>query len=253
MAVTDSGDRQRVLAEEGGQDDLGARQPATSAIHPNALVERHMGLARSLSRRFQGRGEPPEDLEQVALLALVGAAHRFDPDRDVSFSTFATVSVLGELKRHLRDRGWWVRLPRRVHDTYLAIGEAREALAQRYGRPPTVQDIAEHLQVTDEEVLEAVEAGGGYRPSSLDKPRHPDAAAPIDDLAATGRDEYEAALDRRRLAELLPALERHEQVAVKGYYFEDRTQADIGRELGVSQMQVSRILSSILRRLRSRL
>lgn len=234
-------------------DVITTERDRATALEPNQLVEGHMGLARSLSRRFQGRGEPPEDLEQVALLALVGAAHRFDPSRDVSFSTFATVSVLGELKRHFRDRGWWVRLPRRVHDTYLAIGEAREVLAQRHGRPPTVQEIGEHLGVSEEDVLEAMEAGGGYRPASLDKPRHPDANAPIDDLAARGGDDYEAVLDRHRLGELLPGLERHEQAAVKGYYFDDRTQADIGRELGVSQMQVSRILSSVARRLRSQL
>jgi RNA polymerase sigma-B factor len=228
-----------------------ARQEAQT--NPNDLVQSHIGLARSLSRRFQGRGEPPEDLEQVALLALVGAAHRFDPGRDVSFSTFATVSVLGELKRHFRDRGWWVRLPRRVHDTYLAIGEAREALAQRIGRSPTVQDIAAHLEIDEEQVLEAMEAGGGYRPASLDKPRHPDAPAPIEELSSSSGDEYEAVLDRHRLRELLPGLEWHEQTALKGYYFDDRTQADIGRELGVSQMQVSRILSSVARRLRTQL
>lgn len=233
--------------------DTTLHQHQATTARVNQLVEGHMGLARSLSRRFQGRGEPPEDLEQVALLALVGAAHRFDPERDVSFSTFATVSVLGELKRHFRDRGWWVRLPRRVHDTYLAIGEARETLAQRYGRPPTVPEISEYLQVTEEQVLEAMEAGGGYRPTSLDAPQHADAPAPIDDLATTDGDQYEAVLDRHRLGELLPALERHEQAAIKGYYFEDRTQADIGRELDVSQMQVSRILTSITRRLRSQL
>lgn len=218
----------------------------------NRLVEGHIALGRALARRFRGRGEPLEDLEQVAMVALVAAARRFDPGRGVSFSTFATVSVLGELKRYFRDRSWWVRLPRRVHDTYVQLGEARETLAQRLDRAPSVTEIAEHVGVRDEEVLEAIGAGSGYRPSSLDQPVSPDGHARIDELTAPG-DVYEQVLDHRRLSEVLPGLSAREQMAVKAYFFEDRTQADIGRVLGVSQMQVSRLLTSVIRRLRDQL
>lgn len=228
-------------------DDLPDEPPA--AADTDALVESHVGLARSLARRFLRRGEAKEDLEQVAMLALVKAARRYDHTRDVTFATFATVSVLGELKRHFRDHGWMVRAPRRLHDLYLQTGEARETLNQRLGRPPTVTDIAEYLGRSDEEILEAMEAGEGYRPASLDAPAREEGRALADELPAPG-DPFEASLDHVRLVQLLPTLSEQEQVVVRRYFFDEKTQVEIGEEIGVSQMQVSRLLARSLGRLR---
>lgn len=213
------------------------------------LFADHMGLARSLARRFSNRGESQDDLEQVALLALIKAARRFDEGRQVSFATFATVSVVGELKRHFRDRGWWVRVPRRIQDAHLRLREANERLGQELGRGPTAQELAVHLELSEEAVLEAMEAGNHYRPASLDKPVI-DGGTLMDGLAS-GDAGYDAVDSHQELAELLPRLPPQEKLVLRRYYFDDRTQAEIGREIGVSQMQVSRLISRSLHRLRA--
>ena len=132
------------------------------------LVEEHLGIAVHLARRFSGRGEALDDLVQVASLAVVGAVERFDPTRGVEFSTFATRTVLGELKRHFRDKGWFVRAPRRVQELYLQVGEASAALNQELGRSPTIHEIAGRIGAREDDVIEALEAGQSYRAGSLD-------------------------------------------------------------------------------------
>ena len=134
------------------------------------LVEAHLGLAHQLARRFANRGEPHEDLVQVASVALIHAVDRFDPARGFEFSTFATRTVLGELKRHFRDKGWAVRAPRRIQELYLELGAATDALTQELGHPPTVPELAERTGATEEAVLEALEAGQAYRTASIDAP-----------------------------------------------------------------------------------
>src|SRR5437763_12194171 len=124
------------------------------------LIEAHTGLAHRLATRFANRGEPTDDLVQVALLGLVKAIEGFEPDRGLRFSTYATPTILGELKRHFRDRGWAVRLPRRVHDLYLDVQHAIDDLAQELYRSPTLHEIAERVGVSTEDVIEATEAGG---------------------------------------------------------------------------------------------
>ena len=126
------------------------------------LVREHMRLARALAHRFLHRGEPADELEQVAFLALVKASRRFDPERNNTFATYATVSIVGELKRHFRDKTWMLRVPRSTQELYLAIKEAREELGHQLGRVPTRGQIATHLAVNEESVLEAMEAGGTY-------------------------------------------------------------------------------------------
>lgn len=149
-----------------GDPQVAGTEPAEE--HPLTLAQRmyqadlvtsHASLARSLARRFSGHGESRQDLDQVALLALVRAAGRYDPDRDISFSTFATATVLGELKRHFRDRTWMMRVPRSVQETYLAIKGARETLGHEMSRSPTIPEISGRLGISDEAVLEAMEAG----------------------------------------------------------------------------------------------
>ena len=132
------------------------------------LIEGHLGLVEYLARRFAGRGEPVDDLIQVATIGLVKAVDRFDPDREVEFSTYATPTIVGELKRHFRDKGWAVRAPRRMQELYLRLGKVIGILSQELGRSPTIQELAAEADVSEEEVLEAMEAGQAYRFTSLD-------------------------------------------------------------------------------------
>src|SRR5919199_3895874 len=134
------------------------------------IVASQVGLAEYLARRFKNRGEPIEDLIQVALLGLLKAVERFDPGRGLEFSTFATPTIVGELKRHFRDKGWAVRVPRRVQELHLRLGSVVSVLSQELGRSPTIGEIAQAASVSEEDVLEAIEAGHAYRFTSLDAP-----------------------------------------------------------------------------------
>ena len=211
------------------------------------LVTSHANLARSLARRFAGHGESRQDLDQVALLALVKAATRFEADRNVSFSTFATSTILGELKRHFRDRTWMMRVPRPLQETYLAVKDARDALTQELAASPTIAQIAERLRITEERVLEAMEAGENYWPESLD-------AGFADDQS--GRDVpvtdpgFERALEHYELGHLLPRLAPRERLVLERLYIDGRTQRQVAQELGISQMQVSRLVNATLANLR---
>jgi RNA polymerase sigma-B factor len=211
------------------------------------LVTQHVRLARALAHRFLHRGEPADELEQVAFLALVKASHRFDPGHNTTFATYATVSILGELKRHFRDKTWMLRVPRSTQELYLSIKEAREELGHQLGTPPTVAQIARYLEVSDEAILEAMEAGGSYWTASLDV-RGPDGERSIDIPVTDGA--LDRALDRQRLRVLLPRLDEREQLILKRLYFDGYTQQRLANELGASQMQVSRLLARAIARLR---
>ena len=212
------------------------------------LVAGHARLARSLARRFSHHGESKEDLEQVALLALVKAARRYDTDRETSFSTYATASILGEIKRHFRDRTWMMRVPRSVQESYLAVKEARETLTHELACSPTIQQISERLGVSDEAVLEAMEAGENYWPESLDVGVFEGEAGreiPVTDPS------FELALERQQLTALLPRLAPRERLILKRLYFDGWTQSQVAGEIGVSQMQVSRLLARTIEKLRA--
>ncbi len=239
------------------RSDAGAVRPAqlgrTLARHDeeSRLVHSYMNLARSLARRFSHRGERPEDLEQVAMLALMKAAGRYSPEAG-GFSSFATTSIVGELKRHFRDRTAMVRLPRSLQERNLEIRAARDELAQRHGSSPTIPQIAEHLGVTDEMVLEAMDAADSCWVASLDTPGRDDVDeavthVPVDDHR------YDRSLDRWLLQEAIPHLGATEQLIIKRLYFEGSTQKQVAEEIGVSQMQVSRLLARTLARLRTSL
>src|SRR5437867_5344989 len=131
------------------------------------LIEAHLGLAEYLARRFTNRGEPLDDLVQVASVGLLKAVDRFDPERGLEFSTYATPTIVGELKRHFRDKGWAVRVPRRIQELHLRLGKVVSTLSQDLGRSPTIAEIAERAEVSEEDVLEALEAGHAYRCTSL--------------------------------------------------------------------------------------
>ncbi|MCU4185411.1 sigma-70 family RNA polymerase sigma factor [Acidiferrimicrobium sp. IK] len=216
------------------------------------LINGHLGLARALARRFAHRGEAVEDLEQVAMLALVKVSRRFDPTMGATFSTYATTSILGELKRYFRDHSWMMRVPRRTQETYLAFKKGSEALEQELGRPASIPEVAAYLRVTEEQILEAMEAGRSFWPASLDTPPSEDTPAPIDTLESAG-DDFDLALDRQRLKELLPELEERDQTIIGLLFFEGWTQQRVADHIGVSQMQVSRLLHRILDHLRTQL
>ncbi len=224
--------------------------PATLAdrLQQYQLVQSHLNLARSLARRFNHYGDG-EDLEQVAMMALLKAAGRFRPEKGFAFATYATVSIIGELKRHFRDRTWAMRVPRSVQETYLAVKAARDTLGQQLGASPTVQQIAAHLGVTDEAVLTAMEAGDNYSAISLDVPARDGDGAAID--PAVDDPLLDLALDRRQLELALPRLDRQEMLLVRRLYFDGCTQKQVAAELGVSQMQVSRLGARLLEKLRA--
>lgn len=220
----------------------------------NALVERHLPLARHLARRFRGRGVPDDDLEQVAAVALVHAVDRFEPERGLAFSTFATPTILGELKRYFRDRTWSVRVPRRIHDLHLQLERlVAERTQATGGRAPTVDELATELGVSSEEVLEAMEAGGAYRSRSLSEPVIDGSGQPrllADDL---GDDDPALAVVENRavLEPLLAELPARERLIVHLRFDEHLSQRQIAERLGISQMHVSRLLARTLAVLRA--
>jgi RNA polymerase sigma-B factor len=209
----------------------------------NALVEEHMRLAEFLARRFAHRGEPLDDLRQVALVGLLKAVERFEPDRGLQFSSFATPTIVGELKRHFRDRGWAVRVPRRVQELHLELDRTIATLSQELGRPPTPREIAHRAGVQEEDVLESMEASSLYRLPSIDAARSddPPGGSPSDRFGDFDP-EMNAIEDRIAVGELLSVLPEREQRIVYLRFFEGLTQSEIAAEVGISQMHVSRLL-----------
>ncbi len=215
------------------------------------LVGRFLPLARKLARRYAGAREPFDDLLQVASLGLVKAVDRFDPERGTAFSSFAVPTILGELKRYFRDLGWSVHVPRGAQEMALKVEEARQQMASRTGRPPTVNELAEYLELSIEDILEGLETGAAHHAVSLDTPRE-DADGEAGTLADSfGREDerfdvVDASVSIAAAARSLSARERH-VLALR--FVEDKTQTEIAELVGVSQMQVSRILRRAVARL----
>jgi RNA polymerase sigma-B factor len=216
------------------------------------LVEEHVGLAEYLARRFADRGEAFDDLRQVALVGLLKAVERFEPDRGLRFSTFATPTIVGELKRHFRDRGWAVRVPRRIQELHLQLVKVVGTLSQELGRSPTAEEIARRTGTRVEDVLEAMEAGGVYRLASLDAALANEERSALDLSARLGEDdpEFDGVERRDELGELLQHLPPRERRIVFLRFFEGMTQSEIAEEVGISQMHVSRLLAKSLDSLR---
>jgi RNA polymerase sigma-B factor len=219
----------------------------------DSLVEEHVGLAEYLARRFADRGESFDDLRQVALVGLLKAVERFEPDRGLRFSTFATPTIVGELKRHFRDRGWALRVPRRVQELHLQLVKVVGTLSQELGRSPTPDEIARRTGTRVEDVLEAMEAGGVYRLASLDAALANEERTSLDLSARLGEDEpeFEGVEQREELADLLSALPPRERRIVYLRFFDGLTQSEIANEVGISQMHVSRLLTKSLESLRN--
>jgi RNA polymerase sigma-B factor len=217
-----------------------------------ALVERFLPLARQLARRYQRGGEPLDDLVQVASLGLLKAIDRFEPDRPTAFSSFAVPTILGELKRHFRDRGWSVRVPRDLQELTVRVDRTSEELSRQLGRAPTPLEIAEHIGITTEQVLEAREAAGAYRAVSLDRPRdEEDEDAGAADWMGIEDPGFGLAEDAATVERLMAVLTDREREVLRLRFGEDLTQSEIGARVGVSQMHVSRLIRQAIARLRA--
>jgi RNA polymerase sigma-B factor len=219
-----------------------------------ALVERFLPLARQLARRYQRAEEPLEDLIQVAALGLIKAIDRFNPDRDVAFSSYAVPTILGELKRHFRDRTWAVRVPRDLQELALKVDRAVSELSRESHRSPSVTQISQRVGASEEQVLEALEASGAYRATSFDAPRpggDEDLGDSLGDAVGLLDTGFGLAEDRATLDRLMQSIGPREREVLRLRFVEDMTQAEIGEHIGVSQMQISRLIRQSLARLRA--
>ena len=215
------------------------------------LVELHLPLVEYLARRFRNRGEWLDDLTQVATIGLIKSIDRFDLERGVEFSTYATPTIVGEIKRHFRDKGWAVRVPRRLQELKLALTKAIGDLAQRLGRAPTVAELAAHLQMSEEDVLEGLESANAYSTVSLDAPDSGDEDAPaVAESLGMVDDALEGVEYRESLKPLLERLPPREKRILLLRFFGNMTPSQIATELGISQMHVSRLLAKTLAQLR---
>jgi RNA polymerase sigma-B factor len=237
-------------------DQFRAYRRSGDRVIRNALVEEHLGLADFYVKRYGGRGVASDDLRQVAFLAIVRAVERFDPEYGIEFSTFASRTIEGELKRYFRDRTWSVRPPRRAQELHLEVRRAEEDLHQRLGRSPTVAELADEVGETVDHVLEALEAGVAHSAASLDQPDPSDDTSP-GPIAQRTLAQHELGFgtveSRMVIEHLLEKLPERERVVIEMRFFQNMTQPEIADEIGVSQSYLSRILRKALVELRGQL
>ncbi|MEU7279660.1 RNA polymerase sigma factor SigF [Streptomyces sp. NPDC045431] len=257
-------ERPRQAAQHDPQDRSGARamfirlrelpdgSPERAELR-NQLVRMHLPLVEHLARRFRNRGEPLDDLTQVATIGLIKSVDRFDPERGVEFSTYATPTVVGEIKRHFRDKGWAVRVPRRLQELRLSLTTATAELSQLHGRSPTVHELAERLGISEEEVLEGLESANAYSTLSLDVPDTDDESPAVADTLGAEDEALEGVEYRESLKPLLEDLPPREKRILLLRFFGNMTQSQIAQEVGISQMHVSRLLARTLAQLREKL
>ena len=233
---------QQLFARYRSSGDLAAR---------DALVERFLPLAKRLAQRYYRGAEPLEDLVQVASLGLLKAIDRFDPERGAAFSSFAVPTIAGELKRHFRDKGWALKVPRDLQELAQRVDRTTDRLIHELGRAPTADDIADALGITLEQVLDAREAATAYRADSLDRPAgdDQDASRVVDTLGAH-ESGYVQAENSATLEAMVSVLSDREQEVLRLRFAEDLTQSEIGRRVGLSQMHISRLLRQAVARLR---
>jgi len=212
----------------------------------NELIEEHRWVAIHCARRFDRRGEPLDDLIQVGQLGLLKAVQRFDPEVGVSFASYAIPTVMGELRRHFRDATWAIKVPRRVKDLHVDLGNAVDFLSAENGHPPTPVEIAEHLGVTVDAVLEAMEAGGAYRAAPLSPGGDDDDSWRETNALRTDDAVLEGSDDRLLVRQLLETLPERERTIVELRFFNGLSQSEIAERVGVSQVHVSRLLRGSL-------
>jgi RNA polymerase sigma-B factor len=223
------------------QGDVSAREE---------LVERHLPLVRSLARRYAGRGESIEDIEQVGAIGLIKAIDRYELERDVALTTYATPNVVGEIKRHFRDRGWTIRIPRALQELNVKMSGAVERLTVRLGRSPTISELARELDATPEQVLEAVEAGSAYSPVSLSASPGNEEDLDLMEVIGTEDEGYARSEERASLEPALGELPDREREILRMRFEEGLTQTQIADRVGLSQMHVSRLIRRSLETMR---
>ncbi|GIF03938.1 SigB/SigF/SigG family RNA polymerase sigma factor [Actinoplanes siamensis] len=249
----------RFAAETDSETDLATALVETPRRDPAWVWRREeaitawLPMARRLARRYASRGEDLEDLTQVAMVGLIKAIDGFEPERGADFAGYAIPTILGELRRHFRDRMWNIRVPRRLQELNMAINKARGQLVQTLGRVPTVADLAEHLGVSEEDVIEGLEGGNAYRPTSLSTPIAADGDTELGDTLGQRDPGYEAADLHLALGPAMGCLTERERTIVTLRFYGNLTQSQIGERVGVSQMHVSRLLGQALTKLRTQL
>ncbi|WP_067500467.1 SigB/SigF/SigG family RNA polymerase sigma factor [Actinoplanes sp. TFC3] len=226
--------------------------PHRTALRDEA-IRTWLPLARHLAHRYTGRGEPDDDLLQIATLGLIKSIDRFDPTRGIEFAGFAIPTILGEIRRHFRDRTWSVRVPRRLQELRISITEASNKLTQSLGRSPTVADIADHLGTTEEEVLEGLEGARAYSARSLSTPVTEDGSTTLADTLGGADHDLELAEMRVALGPALATLDERERTILSLRFFGNLTQSEIAEKIGVSQMHISRLITRSLAKLRAQL
>ncbi|MGZ4219087.1 MAG: SigB/SigF/SigG family RNA polymerase sigma factor [Solirubrobacteraceae bacterium] len=231
---------EELLRAYGREGDQAAREE---------LVERYLPFARKLALRYVRSHEPLEDLVQVACLGLLNAIERFQPGRGTTFVGFAAPTIIGEIKRHFRDKGWAVHVPRRVKETALGVSRDTERLSSRLGRSPTVDELAREVNATVEQVIEALDAGRNYRAASLDAPAAPGQEDALGDTLGAEDEGFEVAEDRQAIAASWGQLNDAEREVLRLRLVHELSQREIGERVGCSQMHVSRLLRRSLRRL----
>lgn len=220
----------------------------------DGIINRCLPLAEHIARRFDGRGEAHEDLIQVARVGLLNAVNRFDVEAGSDFESFAVPTIMGEVRRHFRDHGWSVKVPRRLKELHLRLGSATAELAQQLGRAPNASELARELGVDREEVVEGLVAGSSYNTLSIDSAGGGDEDAPaIVDALGDLDSALEQIENRETLRPALAALPERERTVLLLRFFESQTQTQIAERIGVSQMHVSRLLAKSLARLRDQL
>jgi RNA polymerase sigma-B factor len=226
------------------QGDLQAREQ---------LIEQYMSLVRSLARRYSYRGEQLDDLVQIGAIGLIKAIDRFDIDRGVELTTYATPNIIGEIKRHFRDKGWAVRVPRGLQELNVQLSRIVEQLTVQLGRSPTIPELATAAGAQEEEVLEALESGRAYSSLSLSTGGGGDGEDDLDPLESIGTEEhqYEVSEDRAVLAPGFRALDERERMILQLRFFEGLTQSQIAQQVGISQMHVSRLIRRSLEKIRA--
>jgi RNA polymerase sigma-B factor len=231
-----------------------AAPEATRESAREGLVNLHLPLVEHCARRFRNRGEPFEDLVQVGTIGLLKSIDRFDLDRGVEFSTYATPTIIGEIKRYFRDKGWAIRVPRRLQELRMQIGSATAELTQSLGRSPTPRELAEKLGCSVDDILEGLESSNAYSTLSLDAgDGDEDGATTMLDAMGVDDQNLEHVEIRESIKPLLDRLDAREKRILLLRFFKNMTQSQIAEEIGVSQMHVSRLLSRTLEQLRTSL
>lgn len=217
------------------------------------IIHKHMYIAEILSKKYSNKGIEYEDIYQVACLGLIYSVDRFDISKGYEFSSFATPTIIGEIKKHFRDKGWVIRVPRRIQELSQKINLVRNTLNQKLQRVPTVAEIADYLKVTSEDVLEAMEASKVYSPQSLDNPYESDGEdkeITLADLIGEDDKSFSEIENYDFLSKIISVLNDMEKKIIEDRYFKKKTQIDIAEELGVSQMTVSRMEKKVIEKFR---